>query len=134
MIKNVINLSGHPLSSTAISQLEDRGYEVETIPVGVDLNKSIADQVKIMVDQIKSIPMDGSVPFIITIPGLSEITAFLLAELHGRTGGFPKICQLRRGEEGTFQIGEFSHAENVEEGIADLEKVRLKARGRRWKK
>lgn len=134
LIRNVINCSGHPLSKDVIKELEENGCVVETLSVGVDLKGSLADQVRKLVDSVKTIPVDGTVPFAITLPGLSEITAFLLAEIHGRTGFFPKILQIRKGKLGTFEIATFSHQENLEPGVVDLEWVRVKARGRRFKR
>lgn len=133
-IKHVINFSGHPLSKTVVDKLVEDGYEVETLSVGVDLNNSLSDQVRKLVDNVKSIPLDGTVPFIITLPGLSELTAFLLAELNGRCGGFPFILQIRRAETGTFEISTSLFGENNIPGVVDLERVRLKARSRRWKR
>lgn len=133
-ILHIINLSGHPLSSTVVDRLIAEGCTVETISVGVDLNQSLADQIRKLIDTVKSVPLDGSVPFAITLPGLSETTAFFLAEIHGRTGCFPKVIQIRSSELGTFEISDLSFPESLEPGVVDLERVRLKARSRRWKR
>lgn len=130
-IRNIINFSGHPLSKEVVETLEQDGCTVETVSVGLYLKESVADQIKKLVDNVRSIPLDGSVPFAITLPGLSESTAFLLSELHGRCGFFPKILQIRKGKLGPFEISNLVFPESLEPGVVDLERVRLKARGRR---
>jgi len=55
---------------------------------------------------------------------MSEATAYILAELHGRMGGFPNIVPLRRDDEmGVFIV--------ATEGVQSLDRVRRAARGRR---
>lgn len=133
-IKNILNLAGHPLSKTVIDYLASEGCNVETVSVGVDLKGSISEQIKKKLDDVKTIPLDGTVPFAITLPGLSETTAFFLAELHGRSGTFPKILQIRRDDLGTFELSKLEFPDSIDPGVIDLEKVRLRARGRRFKR
>lgn len=41
LVKHVINFSGHPLSQTVVDDLIRQECEIETLPVGVDLNESL---------------------------------------------------------------------------------------------
>ena len=120
-VKTVVNFS-HPLSDVAVEQL---GHpEIENVRVQIDLSAPIAQQIVEIVDGIKT-PVDGTVAGLaIVLPGMSEATAFLLAELHGRMGGFPNIIPLRRDDElGIFVV--------AEEGVQSLDRVRSESRGRR---
>ena len=120
-VKHVINFS-HPLSERAIEQL---GHpKIEDVRVQIDLGAPIAPQVVEIVDGIKT-PVDGTVAGLaIVLPGMSEASAYILAELHGHMGGFPNIIPLRRDDElGIFVV--------AEEGAQSLDRVRRESRGRR---
>lgn len=119
--KTVVNFS-HPLSARAIEQLGN--IEVENIRVQIDLDVPIAPQIVQIVDSVNTL-LDGTVGGLaIVLPGMSEAAACILAELHGRMGGFPNIVPLRRdGESGTFVL--------AEEGVQSLDRVRRDARERR---
>ena len=120
-VKHVINFS-HPLSERAIEQL---GHpEIENVRVQIDLNALVVPQIVEIVDGIKT-PIDGTVAGLaIVLPGMSEATAYILAELHGRMGGFPNVIPLRRDDEnGIFVV--------AEEGAQSLDRVRRESRVRR---
>ena len=120
-VRNVINFS-HPLSDVAVEQL---GHpEIENVRVQIDLGAPVVPQIVEIVNGIKT-PVDGTVAGLaIVLPGMSEATALLLAELHGRMGGFPTIIPLRRDDEmGIFVV--------AEEGVQSLDRVRSESRGRR---
>ena len=120
-VKQVINFS-HPLSERAIEQL---GHpKIENVRVQINLSAPVAPQIVEIVNAVET-PLDGTVAGLaIVLPGMSEATAFLLAELHGRLGGFPNIIPLRRDDElGIFVV--------AEEGAQDLNRVRSESRGRR---
>ena len=120
-ILQVINLS-HPLSEVAIEQLGNPC--IETVKVQIDLDAPMAEQISTIIDEIET-SLDGSVPGLaFVLPGMSEATAYLLAELHGRMGTFPNIVPLRRdNESGIFVV--------ADEGVQSLEAVRQDARRRR---
>ena len=120
-VKTIVNFS-HPLSERAIEQL---GHpEIENVKVQIDLGVAIAPQIVKIVNAV-GIPLDGTVAGLaIVLPGMSEASAYILAELHGRLGGFPSIVPLRRDDEtGVFIV--------AEEGVQSLDRVRRESRGRR---
>ena len=120
-IETIVNFS-HPLSERAVEQL---GHpKIEDVKVQIDLGATVAPQVVKIVGAVET-PLDGTVPGLaIVLPGMSEAAAFLLAELHGRLGGFPNIVPLRRDDDlGIFVV--------AEEGAQSLDHVRRESRGRR---
>ena len=120
-VLQVVNFS-HPLSERVVEQL---GHpEIENVRVQIDLDASVAPQIVEIVDAVRT-PLDGTVPGLaIVLPGMAEATAYILAELHGRMGGFPNIVPLRRDDElGVFVV--------AGEGVQSLDRVRRAARGRR---
>jgi len=120
-ILRVVNFS-HPLSEVAVEQL---GHpEIENVRVQIDLDVPVAPQIVDIVDGVET-RLDGTVAGLaIVLPGMSEATAYILAELHGRMGGFPNIVPLRRDDEmGVFVV--------AGEGMQSLDRVRRAARGRR---
>lgn len=120
-VLRVINL-GHPLSEVAIEQIGNP--IIETAKVQIDLDAPIATQISAIIDGIET-PLDGSVAGLaFVLPGMSEATAYLLAEIHGRTGTFPNVVPLRRDDHlGVFVV--------ADEGVQSLEKVRQDARRKR---
>ena len=120
-VLRIVNFS-HPLSEAAIEQL---GHpEIENVRVQIDLDAPVASQIVKIVDAVET-PLDGTTAGLaIVLPGMSEATAYILAELHGRMGGFPNIVPLRRDDEmGVFGV--------ATEGAQSLDRVRRAARGRR---
>ena len=120
-VLRIVNFS-HPLSDQAVEQL---GHpEIENVRVQIDLDAPVAPQIVDIVDAVET-PLDGTVAGLaIVLPGMSEATAYLLAELHGQMGGFPSIVPLRRDDEmGVFIV--------ATEGVQSLDRVRRAARGRR---
>jgi len=120
---NIVNF-GHPFSEEALSQLRKLGKEelkIQSIKVSIELHQDLEAQVSKLVDQI-SFPLDGTEPLTLVPPGLSVISAMLMAEIHGRTGVFPRVIHLvRDNERGVFVISQ----------IVDLEWMRQKSRGKR---
>ena len=117
-MNKIINFS-HPLSDVGREQLGNP--EIENIRVQIDLDAPVASQIVTIVDSIQT-PLDGTVAGLaIILPGMSEATAYLLAEMHGRMGGFPNIVPLRRDEDsGIFVV--------AEEGTQSLDRVRQNGR------
>jgi hypothetical protein len=50
--------------------------------------------------------LDGTVPLLVGLPGLTEGAALILAELHGRLGGFPRVLALRRRADGIYSLAQ----------------------------
>jgi len=120
-VMRVVNFS-HPLSEVAIEQL---GHpKIENVRVQIDLDAPVASQIVKIVDTVET-PLDGTVAGLaIVLPGMSEATAYILTDIHGRMGGFPNIIPLRRDDElGVFVV--------AGEGVQSLDRVRRAARGRR---
>lgn len=76
--------------------------------------------------------LDGSVPLLVVLPGFSEATALVLAEIAGRTGSLPRVLSLRRAEDGTWGLWSYKDiGRTVRVEHINLERVKLGARGRR---
>ena len=120
-ILRVLNFS-HPLSEQAVEELGIP--KIENVRVSLDLSVPVAPQIVAIVNAVET-PLDGTVAGLaVVLPGMSEAAAYLLAELHGRLGGFPNIIPLRRDDEmGIFVV--------AEEGPQSLDHVRRTSRGRR---
>ena len=118
-VKTIVNFS-HPLSEVAMAQLGDP--IVEDVKVQLDISSPLEPQIQRIVNKVDT-QLDGTVPGLaIVLPGMSEATAYILAELHGRMGTFPYIIALRRDDgQGIFVV----------EGVHSLESTRQDARTRR---
>ena len=118
-VKTIVNFS-HPLSEVGMKQLDNP--TVENAKVQLDVLNPVGPQISNIVDECKT-KFDGTVSGLaIILPGMSEATAYLLAELHGRMGTFPYIVALRRDDDqGIFVV----------EGVHSLESTRQDARTRR---
>ena len=90
-----LNLSGHKNSD-----LEALGYSDLALHVNLedaDLSQKVAAVLA---------PLIGSDAVVyIALPGLSPLTAIVLATVHGLTGGFPFVQSLVRTPEGKFVPG-----------------------------
>lgn len=120
-ILRVINFS-YPLPEQVIKKL---GHpKIESIQVSLDFGAPVAPQVVEIVDDVNT-SLDGTVSGLgIVLPEMSEVTAYLLAEFHGRMDGFPTIISLRRDNKtGVFVL--------ANEGPQSLNHVRCTSRGRR---
>lgn len=122
---------GHPLHPRVVAHLAP-AKEVR-VRFDLDLAQPTPEQIVDLVDrtaqamEVKGGKLDGTVPLAVALPGLSEGVALLLAELHGRTGNFPKVLALRKQADGTYGL----FADSAGLGVLDLEKLRQEARGRR---
>ena len=116
--QTIINFS-HPLSEAALEQLDNP--DIENVTVQLDIGAPIAPQIRTIIDAV-STSLDGTVPSLaIVLPGMSEATAYILSELHGRMGSFPAIVPLRRDADlGIFVV--------ADESTQSLEAVRQDAR------
>jgi len=133
---------GHPLSSRVLSHLaaEDPAtgemvparqvrvslqLDLDTEPTPPQVARAVDTAFKVLRDS--GIAVDGTVPIAVVLPGLTEATALLLAELHGRLGSFPRVLALRRVGDGTYGL----FADSADLGVLDLERLRQEARERR---
>ena len=132
-MKTFILNFGHPLAPRVLQHLAP----AQEIKVGVHLAldaEPTAPQVVRVVDEAmealkkQGVKTDGTASLMVVLPGMTEAAAVLLAELHGRTGSFPRVLALRRSRtDGTYGL----FADSAGLGVLDLEKVRQEARGRR---
>jgi hypothetical protein len=71
--------------------------------------------------------LNGTFPILVVVPGISEGTALLMAELHGRLGNFPSVLAIRRLNDGTYGL----YKNSANDAILRLEQLRNSARLRR---
>ena len=137
---------GHPLASAAVTSLlellelgeaqlveqrvslqldMDAGAEPTTVQV-----RRVIDQAAEDVKQAGG-ALDGTCAVVLALPGLTEGTALILAELHGRLGTFPRVLALRRLANGTYGLANAGRYPGMRGGLLDLERVRQAARERR---
>ncbi len=118
----------HPLTDehlgaiTALSNDDD--ITVRDIPVQFDLREPFVPQVTALVEACGLSAAEWQTSaLLINLPSLNTIAAALLAELHGRTGYFPAVLQMRpvEGPVRRYEVGE----------ILDLQGLREQARARR---
>ena len=131
-VTTIINF-GHPLSPRVKSHLAPCKEVRAALQLDLDHEPTPPRVVK-AVDRLfedlqrQGVRTDGTAPLVVVLPGLTEATAVILAELHGRLGGFPRVLALRkRKDDGTYGL----FADSAGLGVLDLEQVRLEARGRR---
>ena len=91
----------HPLTEAQLAGIEDlAGVKitgVTEIPSQIDPDKAIEPQIEAMLDYTGLTPQDWQTkPLLINLPSLNYSTAALLAQLHGRTGYFPRFCGCAR--------------------------------------
>lgn len=124
----IVNFS-HPLTDEHIRQItEMTGHNVDDVidvRCQVDLQQPLVPQVVEIVNSAGLSPQQWqTLPIIVNPPGLSHITAVMLAELHGRCGHFPAILRIRPVPDAVpprYEVAE----------IIGLQSVREKARKRR---
>ena len=122
----LLNFS-HPLTADQIAHVEaqlrrDVAYVMDRV-VAFDPQQPFADQARRLVDTIDLAPDQWqSRPLVVNLPGFSPIAAALLAELHGRCGGFPAVIRMKH--EGA--LNEYAVAE-----VIGLQEIRETARKRR---
>jgi len=95
----LINFS-HPVTDAQLQEIQRRAGQtlraVIDVPAQVDLQRSLADQVRELIDSIGLTPDRWQTePLLVKLPSLEVIAGCVLAELHGRTGYFPTIVRLR---------------------------------------
>lgn len=118
----VVNFS-HPFSPAQRAALEahvGQSVDIQDIRVQIDFERDLIDQAVTLVDAaIVDWQAGGS--YLVRLPALSEVVAVVLAEIHGRSGHFPRVVTFRRAGDGSFEVS----------GIVSLQTVRDVARARR---
>ena len=100
---------GHPLSGEAAVELANAIGEFQTITVRVqlDVQEPLAEQVA---DAITAAGVSSETwqtrGVVVALPGMSVAAALVVAEVHGRSGSFPRVVHLVRAEGGTFHLGD----------------------------
>jgi hypothetical protein len=124
----VVNFA-HPLTATQRAQVEalvgQHLARVLDAPVHVDVDRELEPQVTALVDRVSLSPEEWqTAPLVVNPPGLSLLSAVLMAELHGRMGYFPTLLRLRPA------AGALPPRYEVAE-VPDLQAVRDRARRQR---
>jgi hypothetical protein len=119
----LVNLA-HPVSDRDVSRLGqtlgEPVTEVRQQVVQLDPGAPFTPQVRVAVDNLQ---LDGPTwqgqRLVVHLPGLAPAAALVLAELHGRIGGFPPVLRMRRDE---------PYSRYVFAELLDLQAVREQAR------
>lgn len=124
----VVNFA-HPLTATQRAQVEvlvgQHLARVLDAPAHVDVDRELQPQVTALVDRVPLSPEEWqTAPLVVNPPGLSLLSAVLMAELHGRMGYFPTLLRLRPA------AGALPPRYEVAE-VLDLQAVRDRARQQR---
>lgn len=118
----------HPLTAEQLAQLAallGAEPEVRRIAVQIDQAQPLAAQIGALADAAGLTPDDWqTTPLIINLPGFAPAAAALLAELHGRCGGFPTMLRLRPLPDSTPTAYEVAE-------VINLQTLRERARLRR---
>ncbi len=110
----------HPLHDQQLSQLErmlGSMPEVRDLPNQVDRSRSLAALARELADAAGLRPRDWQTqPLLVNPPGLAPIALALIAELHGRCGGFLSILSIRPVAGSTptrYEIAEISNLQTI---------------------
>ncbi len=118
----------HPLTAEQLAQIAallGTEPEVRRIAVQIDQAQPLAAQVAALTDAAGLAPDDWqTTPLIVNLPGFAPAAAALLAELHGRCGGFPTMLRLRPLPDSTPTAYEVAE-------VINLQTLRERARLRR---
>ncbi len=121
----VLNFS-HPItpeqSATIRDMLGAESLEILDIPVQIDMSQPLDIQVAAIVDACSLSPVAWqTTPFLVRSAALPEAANAILAEIHGRTVGFPLLVTFRRNAAGIDEVWD----------LVDLQMIRETARMRR---
>ena len=124
----LLNFS-HPLTAGHLAQVEaltgQAVARVVGVPVEIDSDRDLAEQVAAIVDGIGIAPEEWQpLPLLVNLPGYAPAAAVLLAELHGRIGHFPDVLWLRFVEDSVpvrYEVAD----------VLRLQTVRVSARRKR---
>ncbi len=126
----ILNFS-HPLTAEQLAQAEaltgQMADQTLALPTHFDLDLAIAPQVEALFRSIPLTPYEWqTLSLVVNPPSYSYITAYVLAELHGRMGYFAPLLCLKLApnlEPPRYQVTE----------ILNLQAIRDAARGKRGK-
>jgi len=118
----LINFS-HPVTDAQLQEIQRRAGQtlraVIDVPAQVDLQRSLADQVRELIDSIGLTPDRWQTePLLVKLPSLEVIAGCVLAELHGRMGYFPPMMRLRPVSDSLpprFEVAEIINLQTVRE-------------------
>ena len=108
---------GHPLAAAQQAQLEALvGRSITECRVAAHIDREVP-LVQAARDLTRQVPLSSSgwqtQPLAVILPGLSVLAACQLAEIHGRSGHFPTIVNLRPAPDPALAVTVFEVAELV---------------------
>jgi hypothetical protein len=123
----VVNFS-HPLTEAQRTQIAHAiGVEPEVRDVNAQIDREppLGDVAAALVDAAGLTPVAWqTLPLIINPPALAPLASVVLAEIHGRAGGFPALLNIR--PRANSLVTEYEVAE-----VINLNAIRERARQRR---
>lgn len=118
----------HPLTESQLDRLATlcgERPELRNLAVQVDRNRPLAEVARELADSAGLSGDDWqTIPLLLNPPALAPIALALVTEIHGRSGGFPTILNIRPMKDALptqFELGE----------VVDLRRLRDQARNRR---
>lgn len=120
----------HPLSDDQLRQLEQllgRLPDIRELPNQVDRSRPLADIARELADAAGLSPREWqTLPLILNPPGLTPTALALIAELHGRCGGFLSILHIRPIEGSTptrYEIAEMTNLQTIRDKARESRRV-----------
>lgn len=110
----------HPLTDTQRLQLRallGQEVAVRDIPVQADRQRPIRDVARDLADAAALTPAQWQeLPLLINPPGLAPLAVALIAEVHGRSGHFPAVLNIRPSTSApapTYEVAEVVNLQDV---------------------
>jgi hypothetical protein len=119
----------HPLTNDQLAQLTAQlgaPPDVRDITVQVDRDRPLAEVARELADAAGLAPAEWQrLPLIFNPPGLAQLALALIAEIHGRSGHFPAIVNIR-------PIASSLPTQYEVQELVNLQAIRDDARPQRW--